>query len=365
MKKMSLFKKSLLIYSGVALLLGFIFLIYIFITLKDYEGMQSGNFLRNTITSLSDDELKGYLTENNLEESLLEEYKKQINSKDLKFAKKDEDTFTVSLNNRILFLVETKVIREGTKLGLFSYEEREATKIIPSLERGLIYYDVTIPSNYTLLVDGKEFDGTSKEEKYEGLDFMYENDSMPYMVTYEVNNLSKEVDLEVKDFNDKKVDLKQNKYKYTVEDYIINVDTYEDAKKYLDGEIDVWEVAHNWSLFLSRDLKGNRWGFTTITNYLIPKTSMYQMAYNWAHNIDIMFISAHTLDNPTWTNEKLSNFKVYGKDAFSCEVYTEKNMTLKNGQKQVDKMHDYLYFIKNNNEWKLINIKSVVEDKNE
>ena len=55
MKKMSLFKKSLLIYSAVALVLAVAFLIYIFFTLKDYERMQSGNFLENTVKSISDD----------------------------------------------------------------------------------------------------------------------------------------------------------------------------------------------------------------------------------------------------------------------------------------------------------------------
>lgn len=367
MKKMSLFKKSLLIYSAVALVLSVAFLIYIFFTLKDYERMQSGNFLENTVKSITDAELKEFLTENNLDESLLEDYKKLVNSKDVKFSKKEDNSFNVTLNDRVLFVIDTKVVKTGTKLGMFHYEEREATNITPNLERGLVYYDVVIPSNYELYVDGELVEGATTQDKYKGLDFMYHNESMPTLNTYEVNNLTAETKIEVKDFLGNVVNLNKNKYTYKVDNYILEAKSYDDAKKYIDGEVDIWEVAHTWSLFLTRDLGNNvPWGLEKVTPYLVPNTSLHQMARSWAYGQDIRFTSAHTLDDPTWTNERLENFEIYSKDAFSCEVYTEKHMTLKkNQQKRTDVMHDILYFVKVENEWKLINIKSVVEDKGE
>ena len=45
----SLFKKSLIIYSGIAAILVVVFLVYIFLTLKSYEDEQTTNVIKNTI----------------------------------------------------------------------------------------------------------------------------------------------------------------------------------------------------------------------------------------------------------------------------------------------------------------------------
>ena len=356
-RKKSLFKRSLLIYTIIASILCIAFVIYIFITLKTYEKNQTTTFIKASIAKLDDNTLKGYLKDNNQEESLLDEYKKQINDKDIKIIKKDENNFEVELNERILFDVETKYLKTETKLGMFSYELRDITKITPHLERGLIYYDITVPSTYEINIDGKKAENPVKKEKYKNLDYMYQNDSMPYIVTYEVNNLTKEVDIKATNEYGKEVSLKKNKFAYKAEKNYLSFDTYDEAKKYLSSEVDIWDFAHKWSLFLTNDLSGLSHGYNTIKTYFIDGTEMNRRAYNWAHNIDIMFTSRHTLKNPPFTNEKLSNFTIYSKNAFSCEVYLDKHMVV-NGKEQIDTMHDYIHFINDNNTWKVVNIKA-------
>lgn len=356
-RKRSLFKKVLLGYTVIASILVVIFLVYIVNTLNIYERSQPTNFIKTSIASLSDDELKKYLKDNNLDESLLNIYKEQITDKDVKVIKNGDNTFEVSLNNRILFNVDTKYIRTDTKLGMFSYEVREVTEIKPNLERGLVYLDVTIPSNYTLYIDGEVYNKDAKKEEYKNLSYMYASSSMPTLNTYEIDNLTKEVSIKVEDEWGKEVSLKQNKFSYKLDKNYLELDTYEEAKEYLSSDIDVSEFAHNWSLYLTRDLKGTSHGFNTLKAYFIKGTEMYTRAYNWAVGIDIMFTSKHTLKDPIFTNEKISNFVVYGKDAFSCEVYLEKNMVVA-GKDQVDVMHDYIYFVKENDIWKVVNIKA-------
>ena len=356
-KNKSLFKKSLIIYSGIAAILVVVFLVYIFLTLKSYEDEQTTNVIKNTILSLDDNTLKGYLKDNNQSEDLLDEYKKQINDKDVKVIKKDKDNYEVVLNSRVLFGIATKFISTETKLGMFSYEKREITNIKPNLERGLIFYNVTVPSTYKVYADNKLIEEATTKEKYKNLDYMYQNNSMPYMVTYEINGLTKEESIKVVNEYDEEVKLKQDKYSYTLEKSYINVDSYDEAKKYLSSEVDVWDFAHNWSLFLTNDLSGLAHGYNTIKQYFIEGTSISKQAYNWAHGIDINFTSRHKLKNPPFTNEKLSNFTIYSKDAFSCEIYSEKNMIV-NGKDQLDVMHDYIYYIKDNGVWKVVNIKA-------
>lgn len=359
------FKKSLLIYTGVLGVLAIVFLIYIFVTLVSYEDHQMNNFLKNTIHDLSDEELISYLEDNDLSSDLLDTYKKITKSDDFVYEKVDDDTYDIYLNDRLIFTISSKVVDTKTKLGLFSYQIREVENIIPNLARGLFYYDVIIPSNYQVLVDGKVMDNSSSEENFADLDFMYYNDSMPKLSTYEINDLNSEKEITFKDFLGNDVNVDENNFVYQNDDYFIHVETLEEAKEYIDINFDIIKLAHNWHLFLTRDLTGPWYGLGTVTEAMIEGTSVYDLAYNWAHGVDITFTSKHTLGNPIWPVERLENFVIYGLDAFSCEVYLEKDMIVA-GKHQSDIMHDTLYFIKDNEgNWKLINIKAVEDDSNE
>ena len=353
------FRKFLGVYSLILTLLMLLFLVYIFITLENYENNQNAVFLRNSLQELTDQQLLTYLNNNKQDVKLLEDYKKLINSKDLEFVKDKDDAFNAVINGRVLFTIDTKVTGEKTKLGLFTYQEREVTQITPYLERGLIYYDVIVPSNFEIYVDGKKQDiEPTEKEGYKDIPFMYYDDVMPYLGTYEINNLSSEKEITVKDFlgNDVKLTKKNNEYTTDIRYY--ESDTLEEVNKLLNDEVDVADIAHKWSLFLTRDLTGPSYGLGTITSYLVPDTDLYKQANAWAHSIDITFTSKHTLTDPIFTNEKINNFKVYSDKAFSCEIYTEKGMIVKNALQQ-DVMHDYLYFIKTDSGWKLINLKPV------
>ena len=92
---------------------------------------------------------------------------------------------------------------------------------------------------------------------------------------------------------------------------------------------------------------------------------MYKYAYKWATNVDITFISQHTFDNPAFSNIKVSNFEIYNENAFSCEVYLEKNMLLtKRGNRKIqDVMNEKMYFAYYNGEWKLVNMQSLSKNK--
>ncbi|MBE6140327.1 MAG: hypothetical protein E7172_02190 [Firmicutes bacterium] len=364
--KKSLYKKSLLMYSLILGCLAIIFLIYIIITLKSYEDAQLDNLLLNSVQSISEKELIKILEDNNITKDMVFEYQKMINSDEVEVKEIEENKYELYLNERKMFVIETKDLGVKTKLGLFTYVERDVVSVEPCLDRGLVYYDVIIPSTWQLLVDDKVVEKGVEVSEYEDLEFMYQSEVMPKKVRYEVNNVINKTVIKVKDENGLE-------YNFDVEEgFIWNLgekafkkfEDLESILKYLGEEIDVWSYVHDWSLFLTRDLSGNRFGYYNIKEKIVENTELAQMAYNWAHNVDILFTSAHTLRNPAFTNESLSNFVAYGKNAFSCEVYTEKNMVV-GGKDQKDIMHDYVYFVKENDGWKLINIKPAEGDINE
>ena len=362
-KKKSLFKKSLLIYTIVLLILACIFLIFVYGNLKKYERNLLEPLLLNTIHDLDKKELQGYLEQANQSEKLLKTYQEMTRRDDYKFVNTSGTDYDAYLDGRVVFTIKLKSLGETSCLGLLQYEKFEVEDILPHLENGLIYYEVKIPSNYKLFVDGAVYENPTKEEEMPNLSFMYYNDSMPKMATYEIKDLeSPAKTIEVENFKGEKVLLKQDGVHYTYEE-AMKLDTYEEAK-WVIGNLDIETIAKNWSLFLSQDLQGGNYGFQTFKTYLVEGTDMYKQAYNWAHNIDITFTSKHTLKNPPFSNVRIENFVIYGDSAFSCEVYLEKNMVVK-GQNQTDIMHDTLSFIKVNGEWKLMNIKGIKDGANQ
>jgi hypothetical protein len=87
---------------------------------------------------------------------------------------------------------------------------------------------------------------------------------------------------------------------------------------------------------------------------------MYQKAYNWATQVDVTFTSIHTLDKETFTNPKVSNFTIYNENAFSAEVYLEKNMTLIDRQKRQIVLHEMIYFVYYDGAYRVMHMQSVV-----
>lgn len=358
MKRLSLFKKSLLLYTIILLTLATFFLLFVYGNLKKYEKNLLEPLLLNAIQDLTKKELQNYLEEAGQDKNLLATFEQMVKREDYKFVNTKEHSYDAYLDDRVLFSIQLKALGEKNCLGLLKYEKYEIEKITPHLEKGLIYYKIVIPSNYKLFLDDKIYVEKEKEEKYSELSFMYSNSAMPKLVTYEIQNLDHLAKIEVEDFIGKKVTLKQDDFYYEM-DEPIRVENQEEAEKYI-GKIDILTMAKNWSLFLTKDLKGANYGFENFKKYLIEGTEMWQKAYNWAHSIDITFTSQHTLKTPPFTGVKIDNFTIYGTEAFSCNVYLEKHMVVK-GKEQIDIMQDTMYFIKDKGEWKLMNIKGITK----
>ena len=169
------FKKLIRLYSILIFILVCLFSMYVLKILIDYEKNQTGTFISSAIKDLSDDTLKNYLTTAKISTDELDNYKKLVKSDDMKYEKgEDNNTFIATLNNRKMFTIKTKVVKDVTKLAIFSYQIQEVESITPELSRGLIYYDVIAPSNFTIYINDEIYKGkSSKEEKYAELDFMY------------------------------------------------------------------------------------------------------------------------------------------------------------------------------------------------
>lgn len=385
-KKLSTYKKILIIYSGVLIIFLISFLIYVRSCLALYENNQIDTYMHNLITKMGIYAKKGsmskYIDYEDIKVSELENktstindgykylfekskmtYKKVSTSED-----KKKMIYQILANDKEIFTVTVLKGKEIHRMGLLTFNLLKTESVKANLDRGLYYYDIIVPSGFSVIVNGhvltpnyitkQEVDTEFSKEEYS---------SSPKNITYSINDLIYKPYIEILNNDSKEVSYEEKGY-VIKNTSLYTTDNKETAMSKLVLPYDALTVAKDWSLFLTDDLVGNNHGFDTIKKYLVKDSYMWNMAYQWATGVDIKFVSKHYLKNPIFTNEGISNFTIYNQNAFSCTVYLEKNMSLlPSGRSKVDIMNDRLYFIYyddpkddiNGPTWKLVNMKAV------
>ena len=391
-EKKSGFKKFIIIYVAILTVLMAIFLIYVADSLIKYDNNQIENYMETIISDLKKVSEKGNIGKHiDISKINVSEYEKETTSISKGFYEllsREEITYKLSENSKEskntiydIYAGENKILEvylDGTKkenrLGLLTYNKWKTEKIEETLDGGLYTCEILVPSDYKVYINNKELSKENIVEKVqnEGLEQISKYVEIPYIVKYEIADLLIKPEVKILDKDGNEINYKQEGNTISKDLDFITAENQEEAKEKLAGEIDVLKVAKDWSLYLTDDLDGRLHGYYNISQYLIDGSSIKQFAYKWATGIDITFVSSHVLLNPTFTDEKVSNFEIYNENAFSCEVYLQKNLKLKSGGKIIeDKMNERMYFAYydetddgvNNPTWKLVNMQSVADNK--
>ena len=349
-KKMTGYKKSLLIWFLLLLIASEACLIYVSTTLKMYEKGNIEGYMTSLIKDMKTASKVGninkYLSYNKVESKL--SYKK--NDKENTYDIYADDTMIASVT------LDSKKVR---RLGILSFEEYSIKEIETYSKNGIYNIDVYVNSNYDLYINDvkvSDDDLLSKEEIKEYSE-VYNKVDLPYENHYKITNLTKKPKIKVMNGNNE-VKVTNEKSNYYGVTYFKTDDKDAAFEKLTNKDYDPLTFAKNWSLFLTADLPGERYGLYTLTPNLVEGTALYKRAYSWATNVDITFTSLHTLDKDTFTNVKMNGFTVYNENAFSVDIYLEKNMTLVNGEKRVDTLNDTFYYAYIGGAYRLITMKS-------
>lgn len=373
-KKMSLYKRSLLIYSLVILVLIIVFAFYVIIALKNYEKYEVSNFIKDSVADLSNKDLIDIIDQEKLE---INKYDKASNKKEaiksIDKALEDKDKITYELNSEskdvkkpvydVFYdkkpILTIKLSNKGdiTKIKFLNYTKWEVVDIKSYIEKGLYNVKAELPENYKLYINGKEV--KEKSDSDSGIiSLLSTYANVKKQVTYDISGLIEKPKVEVKDASGEKVKTIKEDGIIKINNPYFKTDNNDEAQQKLIAPIDIIEIAEKYSLFLTADLPGYRYGFNTLSQYLIEGTEMYNIAYDWAHGIDITFTSRHRLKSPAFTDEKLSNFVIYSDSAFSVDVSLKKNM-LVNNEDRIMEMNDRMYFVYYDNAWKLLSMEAV------
>lgn len=203
-------------------------------------------------------------------------------------------------------------------------------------------YKITIPSNYTIQgVQAVPLE-LATQEPIEELKYVKEYcPEMPSTATYILSTLSDTPGFKILDNNGEEVEFTAEGRKITIEGFA-GLDSLP-----ISADIDPLEVAKLWSLFMTKDLTGSNYGYSQLAPYLIKDSYLQNAAWKWATGIDITFTSAHTLKNPPFQVEIVSDYVVYSENCFSCNIRLEKILVLtRTGEEVNDVINSTFYFVK-------------------
>lgn len=370
-KKKSLYGKSLMTFTILLSILGLIFLGYVFNSMVIYERNLVDNYIKylaesGDLTESIGDNLFKISKYENKNAKITDGVKKLLKNENLNIKKNAKLStngifaYDLKINDKLISTVSLKSTDSYTQMAILKIDEWEVVDIDTYFDNGLYSYDITVPIDHKVYVNNIELsdDDISYEGDVKGLERLTKHIEISKSKTYDVDNLIYEPEIKIVNKDGKEVSYETYDNKVVVSTKFKEFDTLEEAKGYIKDDFDILQLAENWSLFLTDDLKGSYHGFHKLTPYLIEDSYMYDMAYNWSHNVDITFVSKHRLKNPVFTNESLKNFIIYNDNAFSCEVYLEKNMVVL-GKDKVISMHDRWYFVYYEDGYKLVDMESI------
>ena len=353
-KRLSTYKKGLVIYTNILIILSIVALLYVYDLMKLYENADTDNYINSLVKSIkyagSNNNIEKYFDikdyENNYEKNpdIKKGYKDLLSNAEMSYKKVDINTYDLFADSKKIATVVLDDSKKITRLKLLTFADYQITDLKTYDEKGLYNVDIYLLDNFDLYINNKkveEKDLLGKEgiNQYKEVQGKVE---LPEVNHYLITNLTNKPKVEVKD-GSKNVKIVEKDGKYYANQFYKTNNKEEAFAKLTNKTFDPLEFAKKWSLFLSKDLYGVRYGLYELTPNLLMGTEMYSRAVNWATNVDITFTSSHTLDANPFTNIKVSNYTIYNENAFSVDVYLEKNMTLKTGEKRKDILNDTFY----------------------
>lgn len=355
------FFKSYFLFILLLLDLSAIILSKVDFILIEYQDNVPETYIYNTLNNLSSSSLLSYFNYNSTYEKkgdAINNIKNYLNKQKYTITKKANLFYSIKSNDNEIMNIKLKTGEEKTKLSMLTYKVIDSCQITKLNNNSLYKVTIIVPSNYKVTINGINVNEKDlvKQEKIDGLEDLYNYIEVPYLNEYEIKDLTKEPNIIIKDENNKdlKVCIKDNKI-----DLSNNFPKYSSLKE-ANVDYDIMNFVTNWSLFSTNDLQGVNHGLYSILPYFISNSMLYKHTVNYAYSNSLNYINAHSLSNPIFQNSKVGNVIKYNDNAYSVDVYIEKNLLLLDGKILVDPFNNTVYIGRYNNSWYIIGMKAIV-----
>ena len=356
-KKSPAFRIFLLIWILILVGAGFYATNYVKKTLIEMQSNTPSQMVEDTLAGLKDDQIKELFTFTTKidEGDQVKNIRDFLASKDYEVKQiSGKDSYGIFKGEKKLLTINLNKIKSVSKIGIFNYNLYEMTGIDPCEDKELYHYEITAPSSCTVAV-GDQVLQPDSEDFVDNFGDAANYVTLPSVRKYVLDHLTKEPDIKITQNGapvafEKSADIKisgAGNEKF-------------DSLAAAGCDFDLMGFAETWSRFLTQDLKGSRYGFYTVASYLIQDSEQYQKAWNWATQVDITFTSPHTLRNPAFTDQTISNITKYGEGFISADVHLVKHMHItRTNVDHDDVMDSTIYLINYNGEWKVVNMRGV------
>ena len=229
-------------------------------------------------------------------------------------------------------------------------------------ELPLTYVTITADSRCTVRANG---DSIPEHRVVTHIDPEYSQFSdfvadLPTICDYTIVVLQENAEISVIDGAGNSIPLDKSKTSHDLTGCVARLDSVPDA---VTAQVDVLQVAQMWSMFLTDDLP-----FEELEPHLIAGSYQHNVAVKYATGVDIKYTSKHTLADPAFTENSVTNFTWITEDCFSVDISFVKHMRLYYGAMVDDPMNDRFYFVRcddtdngvDDPAWKLASMKEVV-----
>ena len=287
-KRMTIYKRSLLGWMLILLLISIFCWIYVYLTMIQYEKSNINNYMDTLIKDIIKKPSNYFELDSKFEsENAIRNSLKEANIKFKQVDSKSNDKYYLYIDNNndksyttgeefaIITLDNSKKVK---KLGMLNYNIWDIKEVEAVTTTAKIY--ASEGNNITVngvKLETKDIKETSKIPEFEEA---YEYVELPKINYYEIDNLI--VNPIVK--NDNNI--------ISLEDGVYRADTYfktnsiDEAMKKLKNSYNPLEFAETWQMFLRAEYDNEKGrGLARVAPNLIEGTKMYKKAKDWATNV--------------------------------------------------------------------------------
>ncbi len=333
---------------------------YVRATLEEWEANTPSEIVTGALDNITDDQIKSLFnfTDKVDEGDQVGNIRRIFTEKQYTIKKESgSDSYGIFKGEQQLCTVVLNKVRSVSKIGVINYGIYELTGIEPCGEKELYSLEVYAPSYCQIYMSGQLMTPDSSVSPTIFSD-AGNYVTIPSDDTYIFRYLTKEPELKIMRGEEEVPYEIDEENKVVLPGIAQHFDTLEAA----GCDFDIMGFAKIWSKFMTDDLTGWNNGFNTVGAYLIEGSEEYLYAWNWATDVDITFVSGHTLNNPPFTEETVSNVIKYGEDLICADVHLVKHMHItRTNVNHDDVMDSTICLIRYNGGWKVINQRGITK----
>ncbi len=358
-KKPRFFIIGLGIYTAILLVLAGIFLVYTDVCLKKYEKSQSEYYMNTYIEKFEKKAKEGTFTPSDFtfsgidmtfasKDMLLGNYISDLKDYSSFTAEKDSSVYiteapvyNILADGEVIAKVTLKAVSQTKIFAILTVMDWDVDKFEPVCSIEVTDFVIMAPKGYTVIINGIPVEDSYKTGSVitpQQFAYVSKYVEMPCYEEYKIDTVLSDSSIKVLNPLGEEVTLDTDDKKIVASFSAADSDLSEDRKN------EALKMVQTYEDFNTDDLSGPSHGLATVQSFLIKDSDYWKMAKEWAGGVDITFTSAHTFDNPKYSDVVVDNYAEYSDVCYSLHIAFSKNLILTRTKEKITNDFDSTVF---------------------